>query len=301
MKRFFPLGLCLSLAVPLSGQASIAISGSLEWDKMELNASVALRLDSQGIRMPAGRAQAEEIINVEYTGLIRPYILNIPIDSSTTIEDLIHAGDFSLYGPDLIAADARRIPPFLSPDIQSLTASYTIDLTDISAQVIRHSRPMELYRPIAAVPSASYTGIIIIANEAQPIHGRNTRALPRPCLFPKIWDTDMNLIYERNSLDPRSSRKTLVQYVSDKSIFYPTPSGLSPELVALVGLNPLRIFARGVFGASPSDPIIDKADALAILSSETNRLLLREGRVAIVLHEDVLKAPLPRRRDDQDP
>jgi hypothetical protein len=59
-----------------------------------------------------------------------------------------------------------------------------------------------------------------------------------------------------------------------------------------VGNNPLKIIARGSFGVRPTDPVIDKDDALLILSSETNRQLLREGRVIIVLNQEKLSAPL---------
>jgi hypothetical protein len=59
-------------------------------------------------------------------------------------------------------------------------------------------------------------------------------------------------------------------------------------LAALVGNNPLRVIARGVYGIRPTDPIIDREDALLILSSEENLLLLREGRVAIMLDQSVL-------------
>jgi hypothetical protein len=56
-----------------------------------------------------------------------------------------------------------------------------------------------------------------------------------------------------------------------------------------VGDRPLRLIARGVFGARPTDPIIDSEDALIIISSEENRRLLREGKVVIVLNDEVLK------------
>jgi hypothetical protein len=56
-----------------------------------------------------------------------------------------------------------------------------------------------------------------------------------------------------------------------------------------VGSNPLRIIARGVFGIDPTDPVIDRDDALLILSTENNRRLLREGRVVLVLNEGKLK------------
>ncbi|GHV74890.1 hypothetical protein AGMMS49940_21920 [Spirochaetia bacterium] len=58
------------------------------------------------------------------------------------------------------------------------------------------------------------------------------------------------------------------------------------------GVQPPRIFARGVYGIRPTDPIIDREDALVILSSDDNLRLLREGRVAIMLNAGVLRNPL---------
>jgi len=108
-----------------------------------------------------------------------------------------------------------------------------------------------------------------------------------PCLFPKIWDSEMNLIYERSMLVSRNS--PMVRYFSPKSIFQNNPSGLSLELREIVGERPLRIFACGVFGIKPTDLIIDRSDAMLIISSEENRELLSQGRVAIILDESRLK------------
>jgi hypothetical protein len=271
----------------------IDISGSVEWERMEINTALALNLSKAGIRLPTGRSQAEEIINGEYLQMVQPFLLSIPVDSSNTIADLINRGEFSSHQAGIIALSARKIPPSLSADLAFLSTRYTIDLNRLSAELIQHSRPMEIPRPLIPAPAASYTGIIIIANTSLPVHGRNTSGLLRPCLFPKIWDTEMNLIYERNMMSPEAVQRTgVVRYVPESGILQATPSGIAPELRSLVGDRPLRIIARGVFGARPTDPIIDRADALLILSSEENRRLLREGRVVMVLSEEVLKSPL---------
>ncbi|MDR2742990.1 MAG: polymerase [Treponema sp.] len=292
MKKVWIAGILIWAAAALDGQTKISISGEIEWERMELKATVTLNLASAGINLPTGRSQAEEVINVEYTSLILPYILALPIDSSDTIEDLINRGESSLRFPSFIADTARKIPPVLSADLTSLSSSYTINLMDIISRLIRHRRAMELPRPLTPIPAAEYSGVIIIASEVMPVHGRNSTALIEPCLFPKIWDTDMNLLYERNILDPANFAKNApVKYVSESGIFRPTPSGLSPELTEVVGTNPLRVMARGVFGVRPTDPVIAREDALIILSSEANRQLLREGRLAIVLNEKTLKNP----------
>jgi hypothetical protein len=227
---------------------------------MEIAASVALNLASAGIGLPTGRAQAEELVDAEYPRLIRPSLLSIPVDSSSFLRDLIDRGEFSLQNMGAIAGSARRVPPALSADLSSLSASYVIDLARLSAALIRHSRAAEPPRPLRPLPAASYTGIIILAAEALPVRGRDVSAPAQPCLFPKVWDTAMNLIYERSMMDPGlAGDMAMVRYVSSSDVFRPTPSGLSPELAALVGNRPLRIIARGVYGIRPTDPEIGRA------------------------------------------
>jgi hypothetical protein len=98
----------------------------------------------------------------------------------------------------------------------------------------------------------------------------------------------MNLIYDKAMLESRET--VMVHYSSEESIFRDSPSGLSPELTALVGDKPLRILARGVYGIRPTDPVIDAEDARTIIAGEENRRLLREGKVVIVLNKEELKA-----------
>lgn len=288
MKRGILYGFLVFLAGSIFSQTeAIDITGSVEWGRMEINAAVKVNLTSVGIRLPTGRIHAEEIISDEYPHLVRPYLLSIPVDSSATLGDLLNRGEFSMQGTDTISLAARKVPPTLSIDLAVMSARYTLSLNQLSASLIRHSRPKDTMRVLIPRPVASYTGIIIIADESLPIHGRSTAAFVLPCIFPKIWDTNMNLIYEHNMMDPEIVQ-TMIRYVGPDSIFRPTPSGLDEELAKLVGTNPLRIIARGVFGIRPTDPIIDREDALLIVSSEDNRRLLREGKVAIVLHSEVL-------------
>jgi hypothetical protein len=281
----------LCIAALAAAQTRIGISGEVAWDKMEISALVSLDLASANIKLPAGRTQGEALIAAEYLRLIRPGILDLRVDSSSTLADLVGRGDFTLLETDTLAMGAKTVPPALSPDFRSLAASYSLNMAGISAALIRHERAAESPRILNPVAAPAYTGIIIIANESLPLYGRQIAALPTPCLFPKIWDTDMNLIFERNMLEAKADGvpNTMIRYAPARGIFTAAPSGLSPEISALVGDKPLRIFARGVFGVNPTDPIIDREDALQIVSTEENRRLLRQGKVIIILDESVLK------------
>ncbi|MDR1031347.1 MAG: polymerase [Treponema sp.] len=280
--------LLLVLAGSVFGETKVAISGSIEWEQMEIKAMVKVDLASAGIRLPTGRVQAEEILLHEYPYLVRPYLLSILVDSAHTLEDLLNQGEFSIRSTDTISASAHKLASAFTLDFAFISAQYILSLQRLSRELIRHSRPTDSMRLLIPVPAVPYTGILIIADEELPVHGRHSTALIRPCLFPKIWDTDMNLIYEQSMVDLQYVQR-IVRYVSSNQIFRPNPSGLGEDLNRLVGSNPLRIIAQGVFGIYPTDPIIDREDALQILSIEENRRLLQEGRVAIVLNQQVLQ------------
>jgi hypothetical protein len=285
------VGIFLLLSASVAfGQANIGISGTVEWDKLELNAVISLDLASAGLKLPNGRTQSEALIASEYIRLIRPGILNLPVDSSSNIADLVKRGEWNSADIENIALQVRSVPPALSPDFSSLSASYTLDIDGIRTALIRHRRPSEIPMTLNPVSAPAYTGIIIIAAETLPVHGTKSAALIQPCLFPKIWDTDMKLIFERNMSNPAAN--TMVRYFTAQEIFTTSPSGLSPAISSVVGNRPLRIIARGVFGINPTDPIISREDALQIISHEGNRNLLREGRIAIIIDDSLLKNPL---------
>jgi hypothetical protein len=266
-----------------------AISGIVEWDRMELSVVVSVNLGEAGLKLPVGRSRAEALLDDEYPALVRPVIMGLQADSSSTLGDLIGRGELSLEDADNLAFQALRIPPALSGDLSSISARYSLSLHTVGAALKKNGRLQDPPRPLVSAKVQDYTGIIIIADESLPVHGRNAAALLRPCLFPKIRDNGMGLVYERNMTD---SETGMVCYVSRESILAKSPSGLDEKLLSRVGANPLRIMARGLFGETPTDPVIDSEDARIILSSEANRRLLREGRVAMVLDRSALKTSL---------
>jgi hypothetical protein len=274
-------------AAPVFAETKIGIKGAVEWDTLRIRADVSLDLASAEVKLPSGRSRGEALVNSEYVRLMCPAIMRLQVDSSSTIADLVRRGEFSLIEAETLALQARSVHPALSPDCQSMTASYTLDIAGVSAALLRHNRPAPVMRTLNPVSSPVYSGLIIIASEKLPVYGMTGTALPVPCLFPKVWDADMNLIFERDMLEVKN--KSMVLYSPPSSIFQNNPSGLSEELKALVGDHPLRVFARGVFGISPTDLIIDREDALVIISQEANRRLLSEGKVAVILDESLLK------------
>ncbi|MDR0557952.1 MAG: polymerase [Treponema sp.] len=301
MKRLvlLPLFFCFAQGAGQSanGQTAVRlpafdIKSSVNWIDMEIRAQTALNLASANIKLPAGRGLAQKLVEDEYLRLIRPVVLNIQVDSSHTVADLLSDRELSLADIEGLSRPASKMPPALSKDMGFMQVSYTVSLKAMSGTLLRHTRPSPIRRPLSPVNAPVYTGIIIIATGSFPIHGRNTASLVQPCIFPKIWDTDMNLIYERSMTEPDKNKNGIVKYVPEEAVFRPTPSGMDAGMEAFAGKNPLRIIARGVFGTNPTDPIIDKNDALLILSSDENINLLRQARIVFVLDPAALNASL---------
>ncbi|MDR0472864.1 MAG: polymerase [Treponema sp.] len=267
------------------------IKGFFDWDKGILYATVDLKLAFYGLKLPAGRTRADEILEDEYWRLLRPYLMSMQADSNSTINDLVMQGELSLETIDRAREGIMKIPASLTEDLSAITGRYTVPFSRISS-ALGGSRKAAVSIPRLFIPSpaADYTGIIIIADTNLPVHGRNSSAMLKPCLSPKIWDTEMTMIYEKNMAMPEilQSSRAMPAYTSAGNIFRPTPSGLDERLIGIVGTNPLRIMARKVFGAAPTDPVIEKEDALIILSTENNRRLLAESRIVLVVNDSVL-------------
>ena len=282
----------LGVVFPARGQdnqARFDVSCTIDWIRGELSAEAGFDLAGAGITLPTGRFLAEETLEEALPLLLLPYLLSLRVDSNSIIRNLADQLEVSPEELDILCRKEGKITPSLSTDLKRMNGRFTLPLEKISALLARHTRHSEPARPLLPVQTASYTGIIIIADKELPVHGRKALEFMKPCIFPKIWDSDMNLVYDRNM----TGTNPIARYTVPENIFRPTPSGLDGDLAAFVGPNPLRILAREVYGIYPSDPVIDREDALKILSNENNRRLLQEGRFVLVLNEKELKHPLP--------
>jgi hypothetical protein len=284
---FLAVFLCVSLD---AHEMKSRVTGTLDWERMRIEAKLSVDLDAAKVGPPSGRTQAEEMLFSRYFETVRGVIYSIRLDSSAVIGDLVVSGKIPYSIIDSLALQAERDAPKYSLDFNSISSAYTIDLKNMAAKLMRRTRDIQGSRLINPIPVAEYTGIIVIAQDELPVHGRKSAATLTPCIFPKIWDTEMNLIYDAGIND--GAVFTSAYYTSQASIFQDNPSGLDEDLRKVTGDRPLRIIARGIFGINPTDPIIDRSDALTILSSEVNKRLLRDGRVAFIVQADALNREL---------
>jgi hypothetical protein len=115
---------------------------------------------------------------------------------------------------------------------------------------------------------------VIYAKGSLPVHGESVEDVARPCLFPRVYDSQMGLVLDRSVELPETlANGGVLGYAS----------AIGVEAGERVGSDPMRVMALELFGNRRTDYIISRQDALRILSSPVDRELLRQGRVVVVL------------------
>jgi hypothetical protein len=290
MEKSCFLALCLVCAATLFASESVktahSLKSTIDWEKMEISFEVSLDLTQSGNKLPAGRTASETDLRRLYPVLVRPVLEALPVDSSATVGSYLEEGRLAPAFTDEIAAIAGSTPPFLSTDLRSIRSIYKLGLSTVAARIPPRQNQALAEPLLNPIDTGTYSGIVIIADGDLPIHGKYSSALPLPSLAPKLWDTGMNLLFDRSKAH---DGVIPFHYMDAENILSSRPGGLSPEAETVVGTNPLHIIAVEVFGERPTDLVIATGDAAKILSHEKNSRLLREGKLIIILNKAVLK------------
>lgn len=261
--------------------AVVYSSSSINWTKTTFSSEVNLNLERAGIPMPSGKSSAVNKIQMELPSLIKDPLLSIYVDDMQSVGDLVLSGTFTLEQLSRIIADGKQTPAFFAENGNDLKISHTINLEDMGALLVKHHNPYSLRKPIEHIASRAYSGIIIDARGTLPVQGEFTSSKVYPCLFPKIYSEDMDLLYERNMVDPVIAKeKNIVLYESTEK---------KDVLGKRVGRDPLWITARKVYGVNRCDPVISHDDYLRITTVPENLELLKQGKVILLLDKDQLE------------
>ena len=253
---------------------------TVDWTKPAFFSTAELNITESNIILPSGRGAASTILETKIPLLIKDPLLSLPVDSSKKLGDTVLQDTLSLEEITKIIQDGKKTAPIYSNENDSIIINHTIKLNDISSKLVKHSYPYKPDSPIEKTASRVYTGIIIDARGILPVQGEFVTSTGNPCLFPKVWNEDMELIYEKNIENSKTAKeKGIVSYhwSSDENLYRDR-----------IGNDPLRITAKKIFGINRTDPVISNKDALKILSIDENRELLKQGRVIILLDKEQL-------------
>ncbi|MCQ2591599.1 MAG: OmpA family protein [Treponema sp.] len=288
MKRIFICFLAFAIALPLFGAGSNTkhTSGSIEstsrinWVTRQFISQLSLDTQKEGLQMPSGKKKASASISIKMPQLIQPPLLSLYTDSANRLANYVINEDLTLDQVYNFIMNGYKTPDVFSKDIKSLNTSNTLKVDDIGKFLVNHREPYTQEEPIDTTPSRAYSGIIIDARGSYPVHGEYVKSQFSACFFPKIWDENMNVIFEKSMEAPEviKNQGFVAYHYSDNT----------EEYEDRIGSDPLYIKAIQVFGRNRTDPVIKRSDALKILTIPENTQLLKDGKVVILLDKENL-------------
>lgn len=268
-----------------SGKKNTITSESMiDWSNSVFVSNVTLDTEKAGISMPSGKKSATNTINTELPVLIKDPLLSLYVNNRQQLGDLVLEDTVTLEQLTQIIDEGKKTPGVFTNGTLSLKTTHEINLLDIASLMVKHHVPYKNSKPIEQISSRKYSGIIIDARGTLPVHGEFVKDNVYPCFFPEIWDENMNLIYERNMGDPEVEKtKGMVHYDWDDN---------EEKYQDRIGLDPMHIRARKVYGENRTDPVISRDDALKILTVPENLELLKAGKIVILLDKEFLVLPV---------
>ncbi len=262
-----------------------------DWEDGEIHSVIKLDMIKSGLQLPSDRNAAFELIDRYLPSEVKDIYLSLIVDSSHRVGNYLAEGRITLNDLNEIIKYGEKSNPAFSTDLSKAIVHVHTPIHEVAKLFIRHEIPYVPTMPPTTVISKNYSGIIIDARGALPVHGEYTEEKLNPCIFPKVWNTDMSKIFDKNMLDPKIAKKQGIVVYS---------ASLNEELYRdRVGANPLRIIARSVYGENRTDPIISMEDSGRILSRPENLKLLRDGKIVIICDKDMLRLREPANPPDE--
>jgi len=271
---------CTFLLSGIFAETTVEAVNSINWITREFKTNISLDTKKANLQMPSGKKTASNSILQKMTPLTQPALLSVFEDSNNNLSDMVIEQKLTLDQVYDFIMSGYKTPDVFSKDIKYLNTTNTLNINEIGKLLVNHKSSYNPEKPIEYAASRPYSGIIIDARGAYPVHGEYVKSEVYPCLFPQIWDEQMNRVFEKNLVNP--------SVISEEGLVMYHYSDDSEQYESKVGSDPLYIKATQVYGRNRCDPVIKHKDALKILTVPENVKLLQEGKVVILLDKQNL-------------
>ncbi len=273
---------CAAFAQTKKDDSSLPLASrsKVNWVDKTFTSNTTLDVDKAEIPMPSGKNSAVNAITSRLPNLIKDPLLTIFVDSSKSLGDCILERRISLQQITEIIESGNKTLGYFENKTFLFKMDHKLNLSEIGSLFVRHQSPYAPRKSIERVSSRAYTGIIIDARGKLPVHGEFVESQAYPCLFPRVWNQKMDIVYERNMMESALAK--------DSGICGYDWSDDERRYRQRVGADPIHIAAKQIFGHNRTDLVISDEDALRIFSVPQNVDLLKNGKIVLLLDKDVL-------------
>ena len=254
------------------------VKTSYNWNSGIIVIDISEKMDLTHYSFPEARTLADEEIRNNAAKYFINGIMDIYIDSSSTVKSSVQKSQMLFAELLNVSRKGKREFSYVSGKMDILNARYTFKIygeNGFAKFFIKHEQPYPIERFLGFEPSRDFSGLVVYAKGKYPAVGKSGKKKLNPALFPKIYDENMNLIIEREMCYPDSLKKWgIAAYTNSED---------EGPFLQRIGMFPLRVMARAVYGANNTDVVISLDAGRKLLSREKNINLLRHGRILIIL------------------
>lgn len=282
---FFAVVFLIILSSPLYSQIyDLDSDMKISWETGEITITAEAAVPEDSDNLTTERFKISESIDRDLTEIATESFSKLYLDSLISVKDFLKENQSRMTSFDSLNYTKQKVSSSFSRNLSAVVNTYRFNLfTDLMPLLINHKTPSEIRRILTYEPTASFSGIVIYAADVLPLYGEQKTGRIQPAVFPKIYDSDMNIVASAEMAYPESLEKwgfaAYTEKVKDLSSFEER-----------IGKYPFYTTAEAVFGNNRTDILIPEEAAKRILYNEANRRLIREGRILIIMspeqHED---------------
>lgn len=250
-------------------------SYEIDWEEEKIRIVITSPVPQSGKNLPGAALRVEREIETMIHSILKEAVSGIQVDSRQTGKHFLREDPELEYLFETFIKSGSRSAAVHSIDLSELTVRYEFPFSpELYRMFIRHEHPVSVPKRIEWYPTADFSGIVIYAKGELRVHGEDEPRQLEPCLFPRIFDEDMELILSKDMLPP--------DILARGGVNAYTGSLDEGSWQERIGLNPLRMIAEGIFGTDYTDIIISRENAGQILYSANNRSLLSQGKILVI-------------------
>lgn len=267
--------LLLPLSVFSNETNNLQWNKEIDWEKKNITITVKSMLDLKNATLAANRNRSEQLITESIPQIFLQAMLDFRVSSLHSAEDVFVAEPEIFHKLISLAENRKNEFSILSKNLTYLENTYIFPIYPDLVEIFYDGTTADTPEPLLTqYKTGRYSGLIIYVPEKLPLYKKSREGSLEPALFPRIFDEDMNLIVDKNTIIPHRIKKSgLVQYTRD---FNEDP------YLERVGLSPLRTIAIGIFGTNNTDIIISREAADKIRGNEENIKTISQGRILII-------------------
>lgn len=270
--------LLIGISVKLFSMENLQWSQEILWEENLVKIEIKAPMDIRDSTLSSTRIDVENSITDNFTNIFLKGVLNIDINSLESVADVINREPGTYFKIDSLGESLKPTYSTLATNLEYLSMGYEYRLyPDLVEIFYSGSENQKVYKSLDHLEYGYYTGLIIYVENELPLYRKGIEGELTKVLFPKIYNEEMEIVVSKTMIEPEYMKKWGMVIYSDTFD--------EEKHISRIGISPLRVVAKELFGKNNSDIIISREEGDKLLGNEKNLGVITQGRILIIHRE----------------